>query len=339
MTDQPFYLANNTGLIQARPEDDLLHREVNAGIEGDTLTETQYFGFNVPEKNIHGLTYLWHHPNLNVVTGGLMVFQGVKPISMAAELFDFRIYMNDTVLDNDIHDYRLDNGFGVKILEPNKRFHLTYEDAARGNAIDLVSEAVTPVALFGDGKHFEQGMKVRGTLKLRGEEHQVDCFNVRDRSWGKLRPEALMPMPPVSWMTGSFGEDFIFNCNLMDHVGSNPQITAPFEIPQDKALNGGWVWRNGKLSLITAARKEIRRDDRTFQPQEVTLHLTVEDGSTFVARGTLAASCPYATWTNMHANISLIRWDVEGRIGYGDMQDVIWNDFAYSVASKALVPA
>lgn len=334
MTDQPFYLANNAALRQAVPEDDLLHPAVNAGVSGDTLTETQYFGFNVPEENIHGLTYMWHHPNLNVVTGGLMVWRGIKPVSMAAELFDFRAYMNDGVLANDLHDYRLDNGFGVKILEPNKRFHLTYDDAARGNGIDLISEGVTPIALFGDGKHFEQGMRVRGTLRLRGREYAVDCHNVRDRSWGKLRPEAIMPMPPVAWMTGCFGDDFIFNCNMMDHVGSNPQLSAPFEIPTDKALNGGWVWKDGKQLLVTSARKQVRRDDGNFRPQTIVLDMTLEDGSQITANGRTIASCPYATWPNMLAHISLIRWEVDGRIGHGDEQCVIWNDFAHAVHSQ-----
>lgn len=337
MTDQPFYLANNDALGQARPEDDLLHREAHAGMEGDSLTETQYFGFNVPEEGIHGLTYMWHHPNLKVVTGGLMVWRGEKPLSMAAELFDFRAYMNDSVLANDLHDYRLDNGYGVKILEPNKRFHLTYTDEARGNAIDLISEAVMPIAMFGDGKHFEQGMRVRGALLLRGKSYDVDCYNIRDRSWAKLRPEVIVPGPPVAWMTGAFGDDFIFNCNLMDHAGSNPQVQPPFEISPEKALNGGWVWRGGKLLRVTAARKTVKRDDQMFRPRSIALHMTLEDGSEITANGTMVASCPYATWPNIMAHISLIRWDVDGRIGYGDEQDVIWNDFAVTVQQGALV--
>lgn len=336
MSDAPFFLATNAALLEAKPEDDLLHPQVNAAVEGDTLTETQYFGFNVPQENIHGLAYMWYHPNLRVVTGGIMAWRGVKRMAIAAELFDFRAYMSDSAIAGDLHEYRLDNGYGVKMLEPNKRFRITYADDARGNAVDLVSEAVTPVAMFGDGKHFEQGMRVRGALTLRGKEYAVDCFNVRDRSWGKLRPEAIMPVPPVSWATGAFGDDLIFNCNVMDHEGGNPQLTGPFAIPQEKALNGGWLWRDGKLLLITAAKKMVRRDPESFIPYVVTLHLTTEDGAELVARGTLAASCPWGTWPNIMANISLIRWEMDGRIGYGDMQDVLWADFVNSTAGQTV---
>lgn len=50
-------------------------------------------------------------------------------------------------------------------------------------------------------KHFEQAMRVEGELLPRGKRYDVDCFNVRDRSWGKPRPEENMTLPPTSWMT------------------------------------------------------------------------------------------------------------------------------------------
>mgnify|MGYP001617600960 CR=1 FL=1 len=66
---KPFYIAQNSGFSQIGPQDDLLHPEINKLITADSATETQYFGFCVPQEKIHGLGYLWHHPNLGVVTG------------------------------------------------------------------------------------------------------------------------------------------------------------------------------------------------------------------------------------------------------------------------------
>ena len=96
--------------------------------------------------------------------------------------------MSDTVLKNNLHEFRFVNGYGVKILEPMKRFHMTYADLARQNSVDLIFEATLPIVMFGDGKHFEQTMKVRGELVLRGKRYDVDCFTVRDRSSGKASP-------------------------------------------------------------------------------------------------------------------------------------------------------
>lgn len=335
MSNDPFYLVNNKALLSADASDDLLHSEENASVKGDSATETQYFGFNVPEAKIHGLCYMWHHPNLGVVTGGVMAWRGVKRMALAAELFDFRAYMNDSALQNDLHEYRLDNGYGVKILEPNKRFHITYKDEARQNEVDLVSEAITPVVMFGDRKHFEQGMRVRGKLVLRGEECDVDCFNVRDRSWGKLRPEDVMSMPPVSWMTGTLSENFIFNCTMMDHAGGNPLCVENFAIPADKALSGGWIWNDGNLSRIVRAEKQVVRTPGSHTPSEIRLSMTAEDDRSYVVVGKMAASCPWAAWPNMMCNISLIQWTWNDLTGHGDCQDVLWNDYVLAAERRS----
>ena len=339
MSDQPFYLTNNKLLLEACPEDDLLHPAANAGMVGDTLTETQYFGFSIPEEKIIGMGYMWHHPNLNIVTGGIMAWRGVKRMTIAAEMLDYRSFMNDGVIANDLHEFRLDNGYGVRIVEPAKSFHMTYEDAARGNAVDLHYEAVTPAVMFGDGNHLEQGMKVRGRLKLRGEEFAVDCRTVRDRSWGKLRPEAPMPGPPFSWTTGSVGEDFFFNCTMMDHVGSNPQTSGDSALTSEQALRGGWIWRDGRLSQIVAATKSVVRDAESFVPQTFVLRMTTEDGVETVAEAKLLASCPMTTWPNVMANLSLVRWNIDGQIGFGDVQDIFWNDFIVSHGREAATMA
>ncbi|MBT8342440.1 MAG: hypothetical protein KJP07_20745 [Desulfatitalea sp.] len=327
-SDKPFFLAQNEGFSEATANDDFLHPEVNQTVEGDSLTETQYLGFNVPEHGIHALGYLWHHPNLGVVTGGLMAWKGIKKNPMMAELFDMRDYHSDTCLANDLHEYRLDNSYSVKVIEPLKRLHMRYDDPKRGNQVDLEFAAVTPAVMFGDGKHFEQGVRAQGKLVLRGESYDVNSYNVRDRSWGKLRPEEIMPVPPVAWMTAWFSEDLMFNCNLMDHAGSSDLVKGDLAIPAEAALNGGWVVRGGHISRIVNARKKVVRRNDTFAPDSIKLFVTEDHGRESVLEGKLVASCPWGVWSNIHSNISLIHWTYEGKTGYGDCQDVIWNDFA-----------
>jgi hypothetical protein len=170
-------------------------------------------------------------------------------------------------------------------------------------------------------------MRVRGTLVLRGESHEVNCWNVRDRSWAKLRPENPLPMPPVSWMTGAFGDDFIFNCNLMDHAGSSPQASGTFALPVERSLNGGWIAREGRITRVVQASKKIERDMSSLLPRRIDLQMKDEEGREFAVHGELLASCPWAVWPNVHSNISLIRWQMGERVGHGDCQDVIWTDY------------
>ena len=68
-------------------KDDYLHPALV--VPGGTCTETQYFGFYVPEANIYGFTYFWLKPNLKSIMGGIFICEGVKRHHLQAELFDF----------------------------------------------------------------------------------------------------------------------------------------------------------------------------------------------------------------------------------------------------------
>jgi hypothetical protein len=325
--EKPFFLKQNEGFAEIRPEDELLHPEQNSRVAADSLTETQYFGFSVPEAGIHCYTYMWHHPNLRVVTGGLWVWSGIKRYMVQSELCDFGTYMNDSVLANDLYDYRLTNGFGVKILEPLKRFHMTYADPVRQNSVDLIYEAVAPAVMFGDGNHFEQSMHVKGDLVLRGQHYSVDCFNVRDRSWAKPRPENNIAMPPGSWMTGVFSNDFSFNCNVFDQVAGNPELSGQMALAEERTLAGGWLYRNGTVGRLVRARKRVVREPISLLPNEIEFEASDELNRSISVRGILIASCPWQAWGNLTASINLMRWECEGQVTYGDCQEPLWNDY------------
>lgn len=327
-SEKPFYIAQNQGFAGISAKDELLHPEAFADVKADSATETQYLGFSVPEANIHALCYTWHHHNLKSVTGGLYVWQGIKHYMPAAELCDVRAFMSDRALANNLHEYRLDNGYGVRVVEPLKTLHMTYEDAARHNAVDLEYTALAEPVMFGDGKHFEQPMRVRGTLTLRGERYEVNSFNIRDRSWGKPRPEDNMPLPPVSWMTGVFNEDFAFNCNVLDQADQNTELqNTRFALPVEKTLNGGWLRRDGVVARIVRARKRVEREPGTCLPRVIDLEFEDEKGRTIKARGQLHAACPWQVWPNMIFMVCSMRWDCEGLTTYGDCQEAYWNDY------------
>lgn len=334
-SDKPFFVAQNTGFSTIVPADDLLHPQANARVSADSATETQYLGFSVPGERIHALCYLWHHPNLKVVTGGLYVFQGHKRYMSAAEMSDVRAFMRDTALANDLHSYRLDNGYGVRVVEPLKRLKLTYDDSARDNHVDLDYEALAAPVLFGDGNHFEQPMRVRGSLTLRGRSYAVDCFNVRDRSWGKPRPEDNMPLPPLSWMTGVFNENFSFNCNVLDQYEENPELKGRFEMPREKTLNGGWVMRDGIPSRIVNAKKRVTREPISCLPLGIELEFSDESGRVTRMRGELQASCPWQVWPNMVFMVCQMRWECDGMVTYGECQEAYWNDYLVHMGAKS----
>ncbi len=326
--DQPFFLKKNEGFAEISTADELLHPLMNNRLSDDSVTETQYLGFSVPEENIHAIGYCWHHPNLKVVTGGVFAWQGIKRNTPAAELCDVRAFMKDTALAKDLHEYRLDNGYGVKVIEPLKHLHMTYADAERQNSIDLHYEAVAPPVMFGSGCHFEQPMRVRGDLVLRGKKYQVDCYNVRDRSWGKTRPENNMPMPPYSWATAVFNEKFSFNCSVFDQAEGNPELAGTrFALPVDRTLSGGWLIYDGVLGCLTSVQKRVVRDPVTRWPLSAELDMTDDRGRTVKLRGKMISACPWQVWPNLIFLVALMHWTCEGMDAYGDFQEGFWNDY------------
>ncbi|MEQ9586422.1 MAG: hypothetical protein RJS97_00345 [Parvibaculaceae bacterium] len=333
--EKPFFLTKNSGLRFAGPEDDLLHPEKNALVSGDTVTETQFFGFSIPEAQIHAMCYLWHHPNLGVVTGGVWAWKGIKRNAVHSELIDIRTFMNDSPLKKDLHHFVLDNSYSVRIIEPLKTFHLKYSDAAREHQLDLTIEAVSPAVLFADGNHLEQAMRVTGKAKIRGESFDVDCYTVRDRSWGKSRPETTMTTPPMSWATAVFNDNFSLNCNVLDQADQNKELAgSSFDVPVERSLLGGWVWKDGEIAEISSARKYVQRAPESYIPLRVELGLIDTLGRTFELTGDLVASCPWETWANVNMSISLMKWRCGELEAYGDCQEAFWSDY-YNFRDKA----
>lgn len=307
--------------------DDLLHPKQNDEIKGYGATETQYLGFSIPEEGITSVNYLWHHPRLKSVTGGSMAWQGVKPFPLACELMDLRCYMDEAALKNDLHDYTLDNGYRARIIEPFKKFHISYNDEARRNAFDVELTAVMPPAMIPSGKHFEQVMRAKGEMTLRGKRYPVNGYCTRDRSWGEARPEQILPIPSTTWMNCVFSDDLAFHCNAIDHPDLNPLWKDSFKVDPDKVLMGGWVWRDGELVKVASARKKVTYNRRTMIPQRIELHMTDAKGRVYEAEGETINCGHLNVWMNVNAPFCLTRWTCDGKTGWGESQDIQWNDF------------
>ena len=103
--------------------------------------------------------------------------------------------------ERDMRDFEWPNGVHVRALEP---LQALCRDLLGPGALELELEfeAImapnphpTGVVPFLKGAHFDQAGHVTGMMVLRGEEVPIDCFSVRDRSWGPRphgTPEAAL---------------------------------------------------------------------------------------------------------------------------------------------------
>lgn len=291
------------------------------------LTETQFFGFSIPDKGIHAFLYLWLHPNLDVVSGGPIVWQGFKSIQHAAELFDYRSYLPLSKLEGDLTHYRLESSYSVEMTEPGRAFRLSYEDPLRGNAFDLSYQAVSEVMMWPSSRHYEQVMKVDGTLHLRGERHVVDGFNIRGRSWGEARLENPNPGPPACWMIGTFGPDFAFNITAADHPDLDPVWKDVFDVDPATVSKFGWMIVDGEAVTVERTIKRTTYHAQTLMPERIEMEVFDTKGRKHDIVGTMKAALPFNTWPNLRVPICLAQWECKGRIGHGDTQEAQWTDF------------
>ncbi len=326
-----FMVPHAAGFGPYTAADDLLHREMNSQVSDPSLTETQFLGFSVPEAGIHALNYLWVHPNLELLTGGAWVWQGVKRSQLSAELFDMRQFMEDEpIRKGDLADYELPMGYRVKVLQPLEKIHIAYDDPVRNNAFDVTLTAIMPPAMIASGKHFDQAMRTEGEVVLRGRRHQVDGYTVRDRSWAEIRPEDPRPVPPIHWVTGVFSDDFAFHMMGVDDPSTGPPWQEAFpDAGAMSAMNRGWIWRDGELTGLESTCLATRWNLDTGYPVGHTLRITDTNGRELSLTGTITASCSWAPWSNANMLISLCRWECEGRTGWGDSQTATWTDFVH----------
>jgi hypothetical protein len=326
-TQKAFYEAKNTGFAAPDPRDEYFHPQARERERGAELTETQYFGFNIPEERIHALCYIWHHPNLGVVSGGAWVWKGVKTNSLGSELFDILTYVDDAYLGDNPDHLALPNGYEVDIAEPLKSIQLRYADAQRGNAFDLAVEALAPPMVLETGFHFEQPVRIRGNLMLAGADYAVDGCAVRDRSWGQLRREVHMTLPPMTWMTGVFSADLSFGTTAFDSTEPDRGDPNAILIPGGDPLRGGWIWRDGAYSPVVAVEKRTTRNPTTLFPESVELKITDATGYELDLRGTILAASNWRAWHNMDSVICLVRWESEEGVAHGDFQDVLMHEW------------
>lgn len=329
MSDTDWNSNLGLGFGQHQPGDEFFH---GTGEPVDSLTETWFWNFHVAEAAINCFAYCWVHPTLKVVSSGLFIYQGLKASHLECELFEYRDYMSMSVV-GDGSDIHLPNSFRAQAVDPLNHVRLTFDDPQRETSVNVDLRAVGVPIMRANNKHFEQVMHATGELILRGKSYKVDCLPVRDRSWAEPRPENHNPAPPYTWVTGTFGEDFAFNVGSHDDPDRHPDWIGVMPVPA-RIFNDGWVVVNGEQRRVVKSSKlTTRRGDRN---SPVTHDYSFEDdrGDAYHITGELIAQTEWGGWSNTTCHLGLVKWDWNGRTGFGESQEVHWNDYVWRMGQS-----
>ena len=157
------------------------------------------------------------------------------------------------------------------------------------SSIDLVHEAVGPVygtrrraSHQGDPEkqfakaHYEQHMRVTGTVAVDGQTVQIDGLGLRDHSWG---PRYWQNIYSYRWLTCAFGPDLSV---MVSEIRQTPE----------SRLQNGVVIRDGKLERVVAVDIDSQLQPGTPYHTGMTARLGLESGETVTVEGTVKSFIP-----------------------------------------------
>ena len=301
-------MSTESGLWFAGRDDDGLHPVAEDDFE---MVETMYLGFSIPEQRINVEIFHWFHPVLGTAAGGVLIFRGDRRDPLHADGIDFRSHMPIPLVANGSMEFA--TGVRVTVVEPLERIDVSYKSADGTVEFDVRMTAIMPAVAPADG-HLCQALRTNGRLSLHGEDFAVDGWFTRDRSWGKPRTEAALPVPAITWMAAAFNDDLAFHVVGFDSA----------EVPNP--LQWGYVWSEGTVKAVTSLDlKTSYAEDGC--PVSASLSFHDESGRLHELSGVRKASLPFSIWPNMVTEFTQMSWTYGGWTGSGDLQSVQYPGF------------
>ena len=281
-------------------EDDNLHPRN----DDPWWTETVWFAWMVPERKMLGYFYPMFRPNLGIHAGGVLLFDDTAELPWELPVFDYG--WHHQIPDGlDLRHGRLNNGMTIDVPEPG-HYDLGYE--SRELTMQLHAETITKPLLtsatppFIKG-HIDQLCHVTGTMTLEGEDIDVDCIAMRDRSWG---PRVDGKQPTVGYDYAATDADNAFLAVSVSRGGPH-EITTGFNI------------RDGQWSQVTSGVRTVERDHEG-RPTSITIDAVDADGRSITSVGTPVARQVFTAYPSMFCYNSLVQWEGDGA-GWGEDQD------------------
>jgi hypothetical protein len=273
-------------------------------------TETAWFSFHHPERRLGGWFYTMARPNIGTVAGGAWIWDEGAHLPWEA-LYSANYTALELPPDTDLADCKLPTGVSIKVLEPCQRYALGYIDGERLQA-DLIFDAVmAPQALtavgstFGSAQHFDQLGRVTGTLNLHGESIAIDCIGMRDRTWGN-RPENRPRQ--AAYVTAAADPDHGF-------------LAVTNTRAEGDLVAYGFLRRDGETVNLAGGERRHERDPDHGWVTRVSLSAHDSQGRKLEALGTPVSRLIINRHTFIDIN-SLIHWDLDGAVAWGEDQDM-----------------
>ncbi|OQU95828.1 hypothetical protein CLAIMM_01995 [Cladophialophora immunda] len=302
---------------------------------------THYFGFSVPEAAIGAFIYFRYQPAFPLLAGGVALFQGLdnyRPLEV--EHLNFMNTMPWPEFD-ETNSFTTFNGLHMQVIEPGKKFHLSYKSKDGSASFDVIQTAVTPLlprghVMPGEDRDAEadknpggseQFMHCVGKLHLNGKDYDVDCFPVRDRSWKQIRTEEEVDFPPAGWSPMCFDGQFSF-CQIgWESPDTNPHWKDIFPEHSDpNKPNFYFAWmvdeQESIRNIVRIHRKVTEFHPKLFAATKQEIEAEDDTGKIYKFKGKAIAMAHLPSWPNNMFIDAVYKWtDEKGRVTHCAYQE------------------
>jgi hypothetical protein len=276
--------------------------------------ESVWFSFSIPERRIHGSIQYYFRPNMGMLNGGPNMWDPTHPFQWNALYYNWS-HLQALPAGAKKFDMQARNSLRVKMLEPLQRYKIDYDK--EGFEMDLVWEAIGPCHELHTGDpgqqatakfHIEQPGRMKGMIRRHGEEYPIDCFSMRDTSYGAREYESLAS---GGYFWGiSAGSAFHALC--MDVPGTGGR--------EAKCI-GGFIWKDGQLGSLVSGKREVLAFDEFGGAASVVFEASDKLGRTMRVKGTIDPGLIFTGYTDHTVQWSLAEWDWDGVTHWGDNQE------------------
>lgn len=262
------------------------------------------FYLSVPELRLHGFIFYFFRPNLNLLTGGPVIWDPSGHTALDCLHYNFSQYQ-PIPTGAQKFEFTAANSLRVTTLEPQTRYALSY--AFGGLEFDLEWQATaamhTAPQRDANSFHAEQAGHMSGTLNLEGRRIAVDCASLRDLSYG-IRDYARIQPGAYCW--GSSGTD-LFQTLSMGTDGEQKILT-------------GFLQQDGETAQLVKGVRRIE-DYGRYGAKRVTLDAVDALGRTLRVEGKVDDGLLFGANSTHTVVWSFTEWEWQGRTCWGDNQE------------------
>ena len=271
--------------------------------------ESVWFSISKPEEKLHGFVQYYFRPNMGMLNGGPVLWDPSGTFQWNCLYYNWS-HLQAMPPGAEKFNMRARNSLTVKVLEPLARYSIGYDKD--GVRIDLVWEAIGPVHELNTGDsgqqktakfHIEQPGRMKGTIWIDTRKIEIDCFSMRDTSFGPRDYEALA--------TGGYFWGIAANSSFHAIAMGDGD---------EQRLIGGYIYKDGELASLASGTRRVMEFGQ-YGPKRVVFEATDKMGRTMRATGVLEDGLIFTGYTDHTVVWSLIRWEWDEVEHWGDNQE------------------